>query len=147
MAYSQRYFGGLALLGLALIAGCGKGLGAVPIEGKVTYQGQPLTDGMVLYTPVDPKGRLARGALKPDGTFTLSTNAEDGAMPGKYKIVIEALVPHPGEPGRGDTPSDAPPPQIERPSRIPEKYTRAEETPLQDTVDSSHPGYKEWTIE
>lgn len=132
---------------LVLLLGCGKGLGTVPISGKVMYQGKPLGEGMVLYTPVDPNGRLARGALKPDGTFVLTTNAADGAMPGEYKVVVEALAPHPGEPGRGDTPADAPPPPIERPSRIPPKYGRAEETPLQDSVDDAHPGYKEWVIE
>lgn len=130
-----------------LLAGCGQGLGTVPITGKVFYQGQPLGDGDVLYAPVDPNGRLARAQLKPDGTFTLSTNAELGAMPGEYKVVILAYAPHPGEPGRGDTPADAAPPMIVRDFIIPKKYTTPEETPFQDTVDADHPGYKEWKIE
>lgn len=129
------------------LAGCGNSLGTVPITGKVMYQGKPLADGTVLYSPVDPNGRQGRGELKPDGTFVISTNADQGAMPGEYKVVILALEPHPGEPGRDGTNPNAAPPKIERGFVIPEKYTTPEETPFQDQVDSSHPGYKEWVIE
>jgi hypothetical protein len=114
----------------------------------VIYQGKPLAEGTVLYAPISAEGRQARAELKPDGTFKLTTlAADDGALPGEYRVVILAYAPHPGEPGRGDTPADATPPEIVRGFVIPEKYTIPEETPFQDTVDGSHPGYKEWTIE
>ncbi len=93
-------------------------------------------------------GRQARAELQPDGTFTLTTLvANDGALPGEYRVVVLAYAPHPGEPGRGATPADAPPPTIERGFIVPEKYTIPEETPFKDTVDGNHPGYREWTIE
>ncbi len=136
--------------GLLFLAGCGGGglEGTVPIRGKVIYQGKPLAEGTVLYAPVDVNGRQARAELQPDGSFTLTTLvANDGALPGEYRVVVLAYAPHPGEPGRGDTPADAPPPTIERGFIVPEKYTIPEETPFQDTVDGNHPGYREWTIE
>ncbi len=138
------------VLSLVALSGCGgSGLpGTVPIRGKVVFQGKPLATGTVLYSPVDAKGRQARGELQSDGTFTLTTlEADDGALPGEYQVVILAYAPHPGEPGRGDVPADAPPPKIERGFIVPEKYTIPEETPFQDTVDDQHPGYREWLIE
>lgn len=147
MAFLARWLVAASLI-LLFVGGCGDGLGAIPVKGKVFYQGQPLNGGMVLYSPVDPNGRQARGEISSSGEFTLTTlKAEDGALPGEYKVVIEALEPHPGEPGRGSTPADAPAPTIERKSRIPAQYTAADETPFTDTVDSAHPGYKEWKIE
>jgi len=147
LAGSRRLIGAWML---ALIAGCGGGglPGMVPISGKVYYQGKPLAEGTVLYSPVDANGRQARGELQSDGTFTLTTlKADDGALPGEYRVVILAYAPHPGEPGRGDVPMNAPPPTIERGFVIPEKYTNPEETPFQDTVNDQHPGYREWVIE
>lgn len=138
------------LLLLAALTGCGgSGLpGVVPIRGKVVYQNKPLTTGTVLYSPVADSGRQARGELQSDGTFTLTTlEANDGALPGEYRVVILAYAPHPGEPGRGDVPADAPPPKIERGFIVPEKYTTPEETPFTDQVDDDHPGYREWSIE
>jgi hypothetical protein len=129
------------------LAGCNKGLGTLPVTGKVFYQGKPLAEGTVIYAPVDVNGRQARGAIQPDGTFALTTGAEEGAMPGEYQVVIEAYAPHPGEPGRGETPSDATPAPIVRGYIVPEQYTIPEKTPFKDTVDGDHPGYKEWKIE
>ena len=148
MLSHRRSFCWLALCAAVLsLAGCNKGLGTLPVTGKVFYQGKPLAEGTVIYAPIDVNGRQARGAIQPDGTFALTTGAEEGAMPGEYKVVILALEPHPGEPGRDGTNPNAAPPKIERGFVIPEKYTTPEETPFQDQVDSSHPGYKEWVIE
>lgn len=146
----ERRFPLVCWVAFVLLAGCeSAGLeGAVPVRGKVVYQGKPLTEGEVLYAPVDPNGRQARGKLQSDGTFTLTTLiANDGALPGEYRVVVEALAPHPGEPGRGDTPLDAKPPKIVRGYLVPEKYTNPDQTPFRDTVDGDHPGYREWVIE
>ncbi|MDZ4783553.1 MAG: hypothetical protein SGJ19_25175 [Planctomycetia bacterium] len=149
---SPRAFrhGLLVALFFASLTGCGgSGLpGTVPIRGKIFYQRKVLTAGTVLYSPVNDSGRQARGELQSDGTFTLTTlEANDGALPGEYRVVILAYAPHPGEPGRGDVPADAPPPTIERGFVIPEKYTTPEETPFTDKVDDQHPGFREWSIE
>ena len=131
--------------------GCGKsGLGTIPIRGKVTYQGEPLTFGEVLYNPVDETQRRARGIIQSDGTFQLTTlEKDDGALPGEYKISILALAPHPGEPGR--TPeSETRGEIVQRIKRgyvIPERYVDPETSGLTDTVDKNHSGFKEIVLE
>jgi len=88
---------GLALLG-TLLGGCGGGDEGrvVPAGGKVTYKGEPIAKGTVVFTP--DKGRPATGAIE-NGSFILSTYAEgDGALPGKYKVgvVVTEEVPTKG---------------------------------------------------
>jgi len=59
----------------------------VPIEGKVLYNGEPLKFGTVAFQP--PRGQPARGMIRPDGTFTLSTyRPEDGVPLGHHKVRI-----------------------------------------------------------
>ena len=56
----------------------------------MTYQGKPLEGGNVNFTPTDPKGRAASGAIT-DGQYSLTTHDPgDGALPGSYKVSIVA---------------------------------------------------------
>jgi hypothetical protein len=71
-------------------SGCDTGAGApaqlVPVKGKVTYKGQPLTRGVVRFRPVD-SGRQASGQIQPDGSFMLSTFKDgDGAAIGRHQV-------------------------------------------------------------
>ena len=60
----------------------------VPVKGKVTYKGQPLTSGIVHFDP-DGYGRPARGKLQPDGSYTLGTMKEDdGVVAGSHLVTI-----------------------------------------------------------
>ena len=120
-----------ALLGLALILGCGPSYPkTIKVSGRVTYQGKPLTNGKITFGPVDQEeARPAWGALGEDGSFSLSTwRANDGARPGDYRVVVQSYVaPGPGvDPntiyfGRG-------------PPNIPEKYFQFETSGLTATV-------------
>ncbi len=92
-----------ALLALLLgtvvsaVGGCG-GPKTYAVQGKVIYKdGTPLTDGQVVFEPVDPTVKVsARGDIKPDGTFRLTTYKDgDGAVEGKYRAVV--LPPWPPE--------------------------------------------------
>ncbi len=95
LRYPKRY---LVPLGFAVcfiiagsLAGCGdEGNGVlVPVTGKVTYKGQPLTRGEVNFIPEQAGSRGARGTIGEDGHFTLSSyGVNDGAHPGKYKVTI-----------------------------------------------------------
>jgi hypothetical protein len=82
-----------AALCCALCWGCGPaGSGTtpflVPVKGKVTYKGKPVTKGLVKFVP-DGYGREARGDLQSDGTFVLSTHKPgDGVVPGSHRIAI-----------------------------------------------------------
>lgn len=74
------------LLPLFLCTGCGSN--KVPLRGKVTFadDGTPLPHGIVCF---ETDGFLARGVLKPDGTYRISsTGRDDGLPPGKYKIYL-----------------------------------------------------------
>lgn len=76
-------------------AGCGgSGRGAiaattpVPVKGKVTYKGKPVTKGQVVFRSADG-GKDAFGDIQPDGSFELSTDkAGDGAAKGTYKVSV-----------------------------------------------------------
>ena len=72
---------------LALLAGCGGGPEIVPVSGKVTIDGQPLTKGVI---QVIAEGyRPAMGDIQADGSFTLTTDKpNDGCVRGNHKVAI-----------------------------------------------------------
>ena len=68
--------------------GGGQAPSLVPVKGKVTYKGQPLTSGVVHFDP-DGYGRPATGKLQSDGSFTLGTMKEDdGVVAGSHLVTI-----------------------------------------------------------
>jgi len=70
---------------LFVVAGCSD---HVPLGGKVVYSddGSPLTTGEVC---LETANFTARGALGPDGTYTIGSLADaDGLPPGKYQVSI-----------------------------------------------------------
>ena len=74
-----------AILALLLCCGCGN---KVPLTGKVTFadDGSPLTKGTVCFVS---GAFLARGYLKEDGTYQISsTGRNDGLPPGTYKVYL-----------------------------------------------------------
>ncbi len=75
---------------MPLLLGCGSDYPAtVPVSGRVTLGGQPVSEGSVMFYP--ESGRPAMGNIKPDGTYTLTTfEALDGALPGKHRVTIKA---------------------------------------------------------
>ncbi len=83
----------LAALLLGCCSGCGaKGAGTlpdlIPVKGKITFKGQPLTTGTVHFEP-DDFGRPATGKLQSDGTFVLSTLREaDGVVAGHHRVSV-----------------------------------------------------------
>lgn len=89
-----------------------------PVRGMVRINGKPLASGVVVFTPVDPKGRKARGEVK-DGRFRLTTiDANDGALPGQYNVTIE--------PSRDQHAPNAP--------AVPAQYRNPETTDLRAVV-------------
>ncbi len=74
-------------------AGCGNSAFQVaPVTGKVLCKGQPVTSGTITFTPLGTgssveTGKPASGAIKPDGTFALSTYGRfDGAIVGQHDV-------------------------------------------------------------
>jgi hypothetical protein len=86
MRYSRMAWLGL----LVFAAGCGSGMGQV--EGKVSFQGKPLTGAVVLFVP--ERGPAAAGTVKEDGSYRLLTRRPgDGAMIGRCKVAIFSPEP------------------------------------------------------
>lgn len=112
----SRYF----LVGLIVLflAGCGSSdsVPLVKVTGTVSYQGQPLPGGMIVFTPDSAKGGqgpFASAMIQPDGSFTLSSGDAVGAAPGWHRITVVALSDGASSPGsRYSVPV----------SLIPEKY-------------------------
>lgn len=84
---------------LVFAAGCGESesLEFVPVTGKVTVNGKPLTAGIVFFVPDSSKGNTVKvnpqGRLSPEGTYELSTDQGSGAPPGSYKVTITTQSP------------------------------------------------------
>ena len=103
----------------------------VPVRGTVEYNGQPLTQGSVVFVPmVAAEGHAARGAISRDGSFALTTFQEsDGAFPGDYKVTVFAYD------GTRDVSGSSF--SAVGPSLIPERYNDASTTDLQCTVNEN----------
>ncbi len=109
---------------LGACGGCGVGSGAhtelLPVKGKVTYKGRPLTKGVVRFEP-DGYGREARGEIQADGTFVLGTNTnDDGVIAGHHRISIAGTGNHPAK------------------ELVPKKYTSLNTSELEADVDADH---------
>jgi hypothetical protein len=79
------------------LAGCGSGNGLTMgrVYGVVTYNGQPVEFGEVLYLPDTEKGNSgvpSMGPITKDGSYVMSTQDEgDGVIAGYHKVGIRAL--------------------------------------------------------
>jgi len=77
--------------GLCLFA-CGCGGTLVPVGGKVSFDGKPVTGGSLAFVPLSkgPDGKPLKpssGAVQPGGDYRVSTRvANDGANIGKYRV-------------------------------------------------------------
>ena len=131
----SRILTGLLIVGLsAASGGCGDDrLPTTAVGGKVLYQGEPLQFGSVMFRP--DAGPLARGAIRSDGTFRLSTYGNnDGAVIGKHRVRITCF--------ESKRPETTPPDSNEEPgvgrSLIPRKYLSFDTSGLQVEVRSDN---------
>jgi len=129
----NRHGAVVILLFCLLAVGCSRGPKVVRVRGTVTYKGQPLVNGFVMFNPADPqKGHVARGKIAEDGSFTMSTfEPGDGVMPAEYIITVRSWVP-----GSGPTPMDEAA-GVFVTSSIPERYMDPRTSGLKETVGSS----------
>jgi hypothetical protein len=94
----------LVLTSTLLISGCSKGdLNLGRVSGKITYNGQPVTAGEILFMPDESKatnGPPATGSISSDGSFVISTlESGDGAIVGIHKVGIIGRDPKPLDQG------------------------------------------------
>jgi hypothetical protein len=91
---------GIAVAAWAL-AGCGPGNGLTMgrVSGLVTYMGEQVEFGEVLFVPDSAKGNNgvpSMGPIGKDGRYIMSTEeAGDGVIAGHHKVGIRVLDPEP----------------------------------------------------
>jgi hypothetical protein len=94
---------------VSALAGCGPGNGLTMgrVSGLVTYNGQPVEFGEVLFLPDSDKGTTgvpSMGKIGKDGTYIMSTqDFGDGVIAGYHKVGIRALDAVPV--GKEETPA------------------------------------------
>ena len=118
---------GLALL---LIVGCGRGTPlTMPVKGIVTFQGSPLAEADVAFTPKG--GRPASGRTDAAGRFTLTTfRTNDGALIGQHTVTVcKHVKKDPNATGA----------YFDYVQVTPEKFGRPNESPLRADVTASGP--------
>ena len=131
------------LSALALFVGC-PGSSApetIKVQGKVTYQGQPVTTGYVSFVSVGPTeglpSRPATGTINPDGTYELTTFGEsDGAVPGEYQVAVVSVT-------GGPTPEE---PDAPEQWAIPKRYGTPAESGLTATIPADATGVLEFNF-
>jgi hypothetical protein len=147
----------LVFVGSLVVAGCGGGGGdaaknvaVFKVTGTVTYQGKPLPQAVVTFSP---KGRqpVAFGTTNDKGEFTLTTyTTGDGAAAGNYGVVVSkaassgattsGAATDAGHSADGSAIPEAGHDASSSPvvaSVIPADYSDATKTPLKATVDAS----------
>ncbi|WP_442482426.1 hypothetical protein [Aeoliella sp. SH292] len=77
----------IALVALALTVGCEKNDGRVHLSGPVTWKGQPVPEGYVLFNP-----DVAAGNIGPQGMAPISNGRYDTRAEGGRPIPPGALV-------------------------------------------------------
>lgn len=81
------------------LAGCESQPPALaPVRGQVIYQGRPLPSGMIVFTPDAQRGSngpSAKGDIQADGSYTLTTDGQLGAVAGWHRVTLAALEVQP----------------------------------------------------
>ena len=135
-------FASAGVVGFAvLFAGCGVDANrprVVPVSGKVSQKGKPLTAGEIVFIPAGGAngsgGHIATGQIGSDGTYRLTTfNTGDGAVLGTHKVTVTLRsadeMRKMNDLGAGKIAYKLPP------SVLPPKYSSVESTPLKYTVE------------
>lgn len=105
------------------ISGCGPGRERGTLSGTVKFQGQPVTEGMVILSD-EKDGTFMTAEIQPDGTFEPKTAEGKGIWAGQYRV---AVAPKLAEPEMGASKG---PPKIPLPSNIPTRYWKPETSRL-----------------
>src|SRR6516164_4883381 len=130
---SARVGVGCALLA-ALVGVAGCGIKRIPTSGKVTLDGQPMTEGVLQFIPDASKGnnlRLSCSGPISNGRWNLVTSGMEradtgtGAPVGRFKVIYT----HPNEGSKAPGASAAP--------KVADKYYREETTPI--TIELTDP--------
>ena len=86
----------IALMLISTAVGC-NGSGPVEISGTVTFQGEPIEVGRIVFVSIDAeKAPTSSGTIK-NGAYTIT--GRGGVQPGEYRVQISVFPPvQPGPP-------------------------------------------------
>jgi hypothetical protein len=135
------------------IAGCGNKDHTIRVGGMVTWEdGTPIGQAQVEFMP-QGDGKPATGFTDDNGRFDLTTNNQnDGAVPGRYKVIVVKRDVQKALGGEAGTPDDVTKAMAKfaadakagkrsnksaaASTLLPEIYSSVKTTPLQWTVES-----------
>ena len=94
MLPATRSLGGvMLLLALGLLAGgCSRQEQLVEAKGRVTFEGQPVSDGVVVFEN-GAAGISLSTKLQADGSFVVASYQGAGLPPGTYQVAVRPPVP------------------------------------------------------
>ena len=110
------------LIAGVMLVGCGEsGTEIASVEGTVTYRGQPLKRGQIIFEPQGNRSALGKIV---DGEIVEVTTFEtgDGAVVGNHRVALYSFVREP----RG---------MEIVPSVIPQRYNRPDESDITVTIE------------
>ncbi len=122
------YCVGLSLLIISLLgfSGCKEPEKLGRIGGKVTFQGKPVTEGLVLFSCID-KGVNMTAQLKKDGSYEIIMAKGAGLPLGEYRVCVSPPVPF-------YQIGEKPPARPKQYPNIPAKYRNNQTAALTTTV-------------
>lgn len=87
-----------------IITGCsGDDRGLAPVSGTVLFNGKPLPNAGVIFTPDEDNIRVGVGSTDKDGKYRLTSfQINDGAKIGKHTVTIRAYEIPDGPPKAAD---------------------------------------------
>ena len=107
----------LIMVCFLFVTGCGGGAEMpefatklIPVYGQVTGNGSPVVGAAVTFIPDENKGAVAHAVTDEAGLFDLHTPISgatleqmQGAIPGKYKVIVSRILMPDGSPIAPDT--------------------------------------------
>lgn len=100
MITKMKYALSFLLLATSIaLNGCNNpaGVPPIPVKGRVLINGQPAPNIEVIFTDAQDRSKSSTGMTGADGAYQLTTvKINDGARPGKYKVVFndaDAVAP------------------------------------------------------
>jgi hypothetical protein len=75
------------LLAVVCLSGCRPKEVLGPVQGKVTFQGQPVTQGMIVFCSAQ-KGVYITAPVSPEGTYEVAMANGYGLPPGEYQVAV-----------------------------------------------------------
>src|SRR5688572_27465169 len=124
----------LAMLGLAVLSGCGPRSDKLPVSGEVKLDGTPLDSGAIRLTSIGGEKVQASGAFIENGEFEIPQSK--GLSPGAYHVEINS--PNEDAPPVIDRATPGGPGIPTQPDRIPPEYNINSKQRVEVTADGEN---------